>query len=113
MAQKSAGKFDIAQRQDLLGAPRDAHGLIADALQVAVDFDDGQNKAQVDGHGLFLGEQFVSHLVQLALCGVDGPLVLLHKLAQALIAPQIGFHRGLHGQLRQRGHGQKLVLEFC
>ncbi len=112
MAAKSAGKIHFVERQDLLGPARDAHGLIADPLQVAVDLDHGQDEAQIDGHGLFLGEQLVGHLVQLALRGVDGPLVLLHKLAQALVAPQIGFHRGLDGLLRQRGHGQKLVLEF-
>ncbi len=39
-------------------------------------------------------------------------LVLLDELAQALVAPQIGFHRGLDRLLRQRSHGQELVLQF-
>ena len=98
--------------QNVARAPRNAHRLVADALQVAIDLDHRQDEAQIDGHGLFLGEQFIRHLVQLALGGVDGRLVLLDVLAQALVAQEIGVHRGLHRLLRQGSHGKKLVLEF-
>ena len=46
-----------------LRALGDVGGLVADALQVAIDLDDGEDEAQVDGHRLLLGEQLVGHLV--------------------------------------------------
>ena len=97
---------------NVLGPPRDAHRLIADPLQVAVDLDHRQNEPQVDRHRLLLGEQLIGHLVQLALRRVDGGLILLDVLAQTLVALQIGVHRGLHRLLRERGHRKKLVLEL-
>ncbi len=112
MAAKSTGSSDRLGLHNVVGAARDAHRLVADALQVAIDLDHRQDEAQIDGHGLFLGQQLVGHLVQFTLRGVDGRLVLLHVLAQALVALQIGVHRGLDRLLRQRSHGKELVLEF-
>jgi hypothetical protein len=96
----------------MLGAAGDAHGLVADALEVTVDLDDGQDEAQVDGHGLLLGQEFIGHLVQFALGGVDGRLVLFDILAQALVTLKVRVYRGLDGLLRQGSHGKDLVLEF-
>ena len=67
--------------ENVAGTARYAHRLVADALQVAVDLDHGEDEAQIDGHGLFLGQQLVGHLVQFTLGGVDGCFVLLHVLA--------------------------------
>ena len=58
----------------------DVGGLVADALEVTVDLDDGEDEAQVDGHGLLFGEQVVGHLVHVALGGVDGLFDLLDVL---------------------------------
>jgi hypothetical protein len=68
---------DVDRQRDLrrvlqgLRALGDVGGLVADAFEVAVDLDDRQDEAQVDGHGLLLGEQLVGHLVD-GLRGVDG-----------------------------------------
>jgi hypothetical protein len=98
--------------EHLLGAARDSHGLIANALEVAVDLDDSKDEAQIDGHGLLLGEQFIGHLVKIALRGVDGSLILLDVLAEAPVALQVSVYRGLNRLLREGSHGQELVLEF-
>jgi hypothetical protein len=95
-------QIDRLELQHLLGAAHNAHRLVADPLQVAVDLDDRQDEAQIDGHGLLLGQQLIGHLIQLALRGVDGPLILLDVLAQALVALQVGVHRGLD-RLSARG----------
>ena len=87
--------------------------LVADALKVAIDLDDSEDEAEIDGHGLLFGEQFVGHLVELALRGVDGGLILLDVLAQALVALQISVHGRLNRLLRQGSHGHELVFEFC
>src|ERR1017187_8468427 len=79
-------QIDLLDLENLLGAAGNTHRLVADPLQVAVDLDHRQDEAQVDGHGLLLGQQFIGHLVQLALRGVDGPLILLDVLAQAFVA---------------------------
>ena len=102
----------LVKSQKLLGPAGNAHRLVADTLQVAVDLDHRQDKAQIDGHGLLLGQQFVGHLVQLALRGVDGGLVLLDVLAETFVALQKSFHRGVDGQLRKCGHRHELIFEF-
>jgi hypothetical protein len=67
-----------------LGALGDVGGLIADAFEVAVDLDDGEDEAQVDGHGLLFGEQIVGHLVDGGLGGVDGGFDLKTWLAEPM-----------------------------
>ncbi len=42
--------------QQFLGSDGNAHGLVANPFQVAVDLDHRQNKAQIDGHRLFLSQ---------------------------------------------------------
>ncbi len=64
---RGEGGFDGAG-----GAGGDVGGLVADALEVSVDLDDGEDEAEVDGHGLLFGEEFVGHLVDGGLGGVDG-----------------------------------------
>ncbi len=94
-------QVDFRHLDHVLGANGDAHRLIANALQVAIDLDDRQDEAQIDRHWLLLGEQLISHLIQIALRGVDGRLVLPHILAELQIAPQIRFDGRLNRLLRQ------------
>ena len=105
-------QLDRISLHNVARAARDAHRLIADTLQVAIDLDDRQDEAQIDGHGLLFGEQFVGHLVQFALRGVDRRLILLHVLAEILVTREVGVDRGLNRLLRKGSHGKKLVLEF-
>lgn len=106
------GQVDIVGLHDVAGAARDAHGLIADAFEVAVDFDDGEDKAEIDGHGLLFGEEFVGHLVEFALSGVDGGFVLPDVLTEVEIALDVRIDRGLDRLLGKGSHGKELVLEF-
>ena len=89
-----------------------SHRLVANALQVAIDLDHGQDKTEIDGHGLFFGEQLIRHLIQFALGRVNGSLVLLDVVAQAQVAQDIGVDRRLNRLLRKGSHRKKLVLEF-
>ncbi len=105
-------QIDFASFNDVACAAGNPHGLIADAFEVAIDLDDGEDEAEVNGHGLLFGEEFVGHLVELTLGGVDCGLILLDVLAEGEIALEISFDRGLDGLLREGSHGKEFVLEL-
>ena len=104
-------KRDGREVAQAFGALGDVVCLVADALEVAVDFDDGEDEAEVDGHGLLLGEEVVGHLVDVALGGVDGGLDLPYVGAEAHVAGEVGFEGELERLLGEGGHGEELVLE--
>ena len=112
MAAMSTGRAASGTRTYLFGAQRDAHGLIADTFQVPVDLDHGEDEAQIDGHGLLLGEQIVGHLVDIALGQVDCRFIIPDEGAEPLIPLQVRVDGVLHGLLRERGHGEQLVLQL-
>ena len=93
------------------GAAGYVGGLVSDALEVAVDLDDGEDEAEIDGHGLLLGEEVVGHLVDVALGGVDGFLDLADVGGEAEIAVQVGFDGELQRLLGECGHGEQAVFE--
>jgi hypothetical protein len=106
------GQLGLRQMDQLAGALGDAHGLVADPLEVAVDLDHREDESEIDGHGLLLGKQLVAHLVDLALGHVDRGLVLAHVLAERRVALQVGIDRGLERLLGERSHSQQLVLQL-
>ena len=61
---------------------RDAVGIVADALQVVVDFEHGQGEAQVDGHGVVQGDEVCDVAVYFQLEGVDAFLAGCHLFGQ-------------------------------
>ena len=79
MSGMSMGRAIWGQFFRSYGALGDVGGLVADALEVAVDLDDGEDEAEVDGHGLLFGEEVVGELVDLALGGVDGVFDLAER----------------------------------
>ena len=91
---------------------RDVHGLIANALEVGIDLDDGQNKAQIDGHRLFHREQVQRRLVDLPLQPVDRQFTVHHQVADRSVARTIGFNRALDRLLGHAGHHEQLFFQF-
>jgi hypothetical protein len=107
------GEIDDLFTDEVETSVDNAHGLIADTLEVAVDLNDSEDEAEIDGHGLFLGEQIEGHVVDFAMGGVDGSFVLAHILAELLIPLEVGVNGGGNSLLRNSGHGEQLVFQFC
>ena len=85
--------------------------LIANAFEVAVDLDDGEDEAKVDGHGLLFGEQIVGHVVDRGFGRVDGRLDLKDVVAERHVGGKVSLNRELKSLLRERGHGKQLVFQ--
>jgi hypothetical protein len=58
--------------EDTGGGLGDVHALVANAFQVAIDARDGEEEAQIGGHGLLGGEEALDALVNFDLHFVDG-----------------------------------------
>ena len=97
------GEVDVGVSSHLADADGDVDGLIAYALEVGVDADDGEDEAEVDGHGLLHGKEVEGHLVDLALEAIDGGLGVEDELADAEVAGAIGLDRTLDSLLGQIG----------
>ncbi len=63
----STGKLRLGQFHQVHDPFGDVHRLVAYALQVGVNLGNGENKAQVDRHGLLHGEQIERQFVDFAL----------------------------------------------
>src|SRR5579871_113623 len=96
---------------DCLGALGNIGCLVANALEVSVDLDDGEDEAKVDGHGLLFGEEVIGHLVNVALGGIDGGFDLFDVVAESQIASEVGLERERERLLRESSHGKELVLK--
>ncbi len=101
------GRFQLVQH-----SLDDVHRLVANAFEVAVDLDDGEDEAQVGGHGLLHGEQVEREFVDFAFGYVDGMLGLEDVLAKFGVVLAVGGNGLLHGPFRQPTHAEQLVLEF-
>ena len=104
------GEVDVGEGSHLADADGDVDGLVADALEVGVDADDGEDEAQVDGHGLLHGEEVEGHLVDLALEAVDGGLGAEDEFADAEVAGAVGLDGALDGLLGHAGHDEQASL---
>ncbi len=100
--QIGGGKFDHVH--DALG---DVDRLVSYALEVGIDLGDGENEAQVDGHGLLHGEQVERRLVDFALGGIDQALAFEHHLAASKIALDIRLAGAIDGLLRESSHAKQ------
>ena len=104
-------KFNVRERAHLPHPHRDVHCLVTHPLQVGIDPDHRQDKAQVDRHRLFHGQQIERHLINLALQPVDRRLRLKHKFADRLIACAVCLDRALNRLLRHTRHNQQALLQ--
>ncbi len=93
------------------GALGDVGCLVADAFEITVDLDDGEDEAEIDGHGLLFGEEVVGHLVDGGFGCVDGVLDLEDVLAEAEVGGDVGFEREAQSLLREGCHSEEFVFE--
>jgi len=89
----------------------DVDALVADALEVGINLDDGKQEAEVDGHGLFHREQVVGGLVDEALGGVDGLLVVHDVLTETEVAAGVGVEHAVQRLLGKRGLREQAVFQ--
>src|SRR5207302_11081396 len=72
---RHAGNIDVQSGirpgQEIHNPLSDVDRLIAHAFQVSVDFDAGDDEAQVDSHRLLHGEQVNGHFIHIAFSGID------------------------------------------
>ncbi len=106
------GEVDVGEGSHLADADGDVDGLVAYALEVGVDADDGEDEAEVDGHGLLHGEEVEGHLVDLALEAVDGGLGVEDELADAEVAGAVGLDGALDGLFGHAGHDEEVLFEL-
>ena len=97
---------------DAHGGLRDVHGLVADAFEIAIDARNGQQKAQVGGHGRLQGEQALNALVDLDLHLVDGVFLAEDGFGESLVGVQHGVHGLVDGALGEASHPQQPLLQF-
>ena len=76
----------LRMAQDAHGGLRDVHGLVADAFEIAIDARNGQQKAQVGGHGCLQRQQALDALVNFDLHLVDGVFFAEHGFGEVLSA---------------------------
>ena len=105
------GEIDIGEGSHLTDADGDVDGLVSDTLEVGVDADDGEDEAQVDGHGLLHGEEVESHLVDLAFEAIDGGLGAEDEFADGEVAGAVGLDGTLDGLLDHTCHDEEFFLE--
>jgi hypothetical protein len=92
------------------GGLRDVDGLIADALEVAIDARDGEEEAQVGGHGLLEREEALDALVNFNLHFVDGVFFVEDGFGEALFGVEDGVNRLVDGALGERPHPEEALL---
>ena len=81
--------------------------LIAHALQIRIDFSDGQDETQVDRHGLLHRKQVERSLVDFALGGVNHALAFKYHLASGKIALDVCLAGAIHRLLRESAHAEQ------
>ena len=91
---------------------RDVHGLVADALEVAVDARNRQQKAQVAGHRRVQREQALHAVVDFDLHLVDGVFLGENRLGEALLRLEQPLNRLVDGSLRETPHPKQPLLQF-
>ena len=105
------GEISDGECFELTHAVADGGGGIADTLEVSVDLDDGEDEAEVDGHGLLHGEKVEGHLVNFTLEAVDGQFAAVDEIADGEIASAVSFDGTLNGLFGHPGHYEEFFLQ--
>ena len=100
------------KRIEVTYAFSDVYRLIADAFEVGIDLDDGENKAEIDRHGLLHCQQVQRHLINLTLQLVDRQLAVHHEIADRRIPCAIGFDSALDRLLGHSGHHEQFLFQI-
>ena len=107
----STGNFDGRQFDHVHDALGDVYRLIADALEIGIDFGHRENEAQIRGRRLLRGENVEGKFVDLALGGIDQALVFEDQLAAREIAFGVGLAGAIHRQFRETAHAEQFLPE--
>jgi hypothetical protein len=96
--------------EDARGGLRDVDGLVADAFEVAIDAGDGQEEAQVGGHGLLGGQQALHALVNFDLHFVDGVFFGEDDFGEMFFGIEDGVHSLMDGALGETAHPEEALF---
>ncbi len=92
------------QRADLQNLPRDALGIITDALQFEIDFDRRVGKAQMSAGWLLADEELEAKPIDLLLQLIDVLVAQDDGIGQLAVAPGERAQRIAQSRLRALGH---------
>jgi hypothetical protein len=122
VANHSFGKLAHARKVDVrlyLRVAHDAHsrlsdvdGLIADALEVAIDTRNGEQKPKVGSHGRLQGQQALDAFVYFNLHLVDGIFFVEDGFCQALIGIENSMDGLMDAPLRKAAHPEEALFQF-
>jgi hypothetical protein len=96
--------------QDARSGLGDVDGLIADAFQVAIDARDGEEEAQVRGHGLLRGEEALDALVNFDLHFVDGVFFGEDDFGEMFFGVEDGVDGLMDGALGETAHPEEALF---
>ena len=100
-----------AMLQVALAGFADVDGQVADALEVGVDLDGGDDHAQVGGHRLVQRQQLEAAIVHFHVEVVDRLVARQHRVERGVVAVHQAAHRFAHALLGQPAHRQQPLLE--
>jgi len=94
------------------GSLRDAHGKIAHAFEIGIDFERRNHQAQVGCQGLLGSQQIDRKLVDFHLQSIDARLIVEDLLRRAAVLLGDRGHAALNGRFHQRAHFQQLAFQL-
>jgi hypothetical protein len=103
-------RFDLWVAEDASGGLGDVHALVADAFQVTIDARDGEEEAQVRGHGLLRGEEALDALVNFNLHFVDGVFFGEDDFGEMFFGVQDGVDGLMNGALGEAAHPEEALF---
>src|SRR6185369_4301845 len=90
----------------------DVDGLIANSFEVSVDLQHGNDKAEIDRHGLLHCEKVEREFVDAALKAVDVLFARKHLFAEAGVPAQVCAGGHLHGAFGHAAHLEEFLFQF-
>ena len=102
----------LRMAQHAHGGLGDIDGLVADALEIAIDARDGEEKAQVGGHGLLEREEALDAFVNFNLHFIDGVFFVEDGFGEGFFGVEDGVDGLMDGALGEAAHPEKALLQF-
>ena len=104
--------FHLRMTHHAHGGLRDIHRLVADALQVAIDARNGEQKPQIGSHRSLQSKQALNALVDFDLDFVDRVFLVQDGFRQRLFCVEHGVNGLMDGALREAPHPEQPLLQL-
>jgi hypothetical protein len=105
-------RLHLRMPENAHGGLSDVDGLVANALEIAIDARDGEKKSKIGGHGLLEREKTLDALVDFDLHFVDGVLFAQHNFSEVLFSIEHGVDGLVHSALGEASHPEQTLFQF-